>query len=135
MDPLANPSNLSRVFPFVQIASGLTMVMLPGAFFLAGNFVAVPNQLTQLRLADYLVGKSKLLGPDPAENDATHCCFNDFLLDVSVNRLSALIWVGKANAVVDGHSAIIMREHDFLFGAKEFQGRIFRAAQIPWLDR
>ncbi len=38
-DPLADPANLSSKFVFVQFASALTMVMLPGAFLLVINYV------------------------------------------------------------------------------------------------
>ncbi len=38
-DPLANPDNLSKKFVFVQFASALTMVMLPGAFLLVANHI------------------------------------------------------------------------------------------------
>ncbi len=38
-DPLADPANLSKKFVFVQIASALTMVMLPGVFLLVVNYI------------------------------------------------------------------------------------------------
>lgn len=38
-DPLVNPANLSKKFVFVQTASALTMIMLPGAFLLVANHI------------------------------------------------------------------------------------------------
>jgi O-antigen ligase len=38
-DPLVDPANLSKKFVFVQIASALTMIMLPGAFLLVANHI------------------------------------------------------------------------------------------------
>lgn len=38
-DPLVDPAKLSSKFIFVQIASALTMIMLPGAFLLVANHI------------------------------------------------------------------------------------------------
>lgn len=47
MDPLVNPANLSSKFIFVQVASALTMMMLPAAFLLVANHI---NRVQQLQI-------------------------------------------------------------------------------------
>lgn len=44
-DPLADPTRLSNKFLFVQMATAVTMVMLPGAFLLAANHIVNLKQI------------------------------------------------------------------------------------------
>lgn len=55
-DPLVDPANLSKKFAFVQIASALTMVMLPGAFLLVANHINNVNFLKILVILMLVAG-------------------------------------------------------------------------------
>ncbi|MBI1881247.1 MAG: O-antigen ligase family protein [Chloroflexi bacterium] len=55
-DPLVDVTNLSKRFVFVQIASALTMIMLPGAFLL------VANHINNVRLLKIMVGMMLVAG-------------------------------------------------------------------------
>jgi O-antigen ligase len=59
MDPLVDPTNLSSRFTFVQLASAITMIMLPGAFLLAVNHI---NDVKWLKVMATLMLVGGVLG-------------------------------------------------------------------------
>ena len=95
--------------------------------FVTADLVAVPDQVTELLLAHGLVGEAHFLGPDFAEDHATHRGLDDLRFGVAVDRLLAEIRIRQANPLVRLDRSVRHREHDFARIAEEQQAR-FRLA-------
>src|SRR5438034_1071266 len=57
----------------------LELVEHGDGFFVAADFVTLPNKVTELLLAGVAVEEAHLFGPNFAEKDAPDCGLNDFL--------------------------------------------------------
>lgn len=90
MDPLADPGKLSKKFFFVQIATALTMMMLPAAFLLAANLITSFRQIkimVVIMLVAAIVGATNYFKLQQVIEANTRGLFSMWIVAITVGLL------------------------------------------------
>ena len=102
-------------------AEFLELVQGGDGLFVAADLVALPDQVSELGLADDFVRKTQFFWPDFAEGNAANGRLDDLLFGVAIFALAAKIGIGQKNALVGGHSAVGISEYDFALGTEQLE--------------
>ncbi|RME97162.1 MAG: hypothetical protein D6768_20310 [Chloroflexi bacterium] len=90
MDPLADPAKLSKKFAFVQVATALTMMMLPVAFLLAANYITSLRQvkiMAAIMLVAAVVGATNYFNMQQVIEANTRGLFSMWIVAITVGLL------------------------------------------------
>src|SRR6185369_11349854 len=98
-DHVVDPNGDARLSRFLETKLFQAIESVNGLFVTA-MLVAVPDQITDLGLADDFVRKAEFGGPDFAEDHATDRGFDDLHFGVAENGLLAEVGVCEPHALV-----------------------------------